>query len=158
LPIPYPRIRNPQSAIRNQAIRNMRTFIVLFFAICSQTLGDVSLKKGMNSIGEVNTLDPAQLFNIGLQVFTNPMVLQGVLLLGVGFVLYLTALSWADLSFVLPVTSFGYALNALLSWRLIGEHVSTMRWIGTIIICFGVAVVSSTEQRTTRPEPGGAAG
>jgi len=136
----------------------MRTFIVLFIAICAQTLGDVSLTMGMKSIGEVNTLDPANLFKIGLQVFTNPLILRGILLLIVFFVLYLTALSWADLSFVLPVTAFGYAVTALLSWRLLGEHVSVARWIGTIIICFGVAVVSRTEQRTTRPEPGGAAG
>ena len=135
----------------------MKTFIVLFFAVCAQTLGDVSLTMGMKSIGEVNTLDPAALFNIGLHVFTNPMILRGILLLLVFFVLNLIALSWADLSFVLPVTAFGYAVTAFLSWRLLGEPVSTTRWIGTIIICFGVAVVSRTEPKTTGPEPGGAA-
>ncbi|HEY7183337.1 MAG TPA: EamA family transporter [Blastocatellia bacterium] len=135
----------------------MKLFIVLFFAVCAQTLGDVSLALGMKSIGEVNTLDPAALFNIGLQVFTNPMILRGILLLVIFFVLYLTALSWADLSYVLPVTAFGYAVTAFLSWRLLGEPVSITRWIGTIIICFGVAIVSRTEQRTTSPEPGGAA-
>ena len=61
------------------------------------------------------------------------------------------------MSFVLPVTSFGYAMNAFMSWRLLGEHVSITRWVGTIIICVGVATVSRTEQRTTSPEPGGAA-
>ncbi|MBO0726650.1 MAG: EamA family transporter [Blastocatellia bacterium] len=135
----------------------MKTFIVLFFAVCAQTLGDVSLTMGMKSIGEVNTLDPSALFKIGLHVFTNPMILRGILLLLIFFVLQLTALSWADLSFVLPVTAFGYAVTAFLSWRLLGEHVSIMRWIGTIIICFGVAVVSRTEQKTTGPETGGAA-
>jgi bacterial/archaeal transporter family protein len=150
-------IRNPQSAIRNQAIRNMKTFIVLFIAICAQTLGDVFLTKGMKSIGEVKTIDPVELFNIGLQVFTNPLIWLGIILLGFFFGLYLVALSWADLSFVLPMTSFGYTMNAFLSWRMLGEHVSLARWIGTIIICVGVAAVSRTEQRTTGPAPGGAA-
>jgi len=137
----------------------MKTFIVLFIAICAQTLGDVSLTKGMKSIGEVSTLNPVELFNIGQQVFTNPLIWLGVLLLGLFFGLYLAALSWADLSFVLPVTSFGYAMNAFMAWRFIGEHVSITRWIGTIIICVGVATVSAgAEQRTTIPEPGGAAG
>ena len=104
------------------------------------------------------TLDPVELFNIGLQVFTNPMIWQGILLLGLFFGLYLAALSWADLSFVLPVTAFSYAMNAFMAWRFIGEHVSITRWIGTLIICVGVAAVSRTEQRTTRPEPGGVAG
>ncbi len=136
----------------------MKTLIVLFFAICAQTLGDVYLTKGMKSIGEVNTLDPAELFNLGLQVFTNPLIWLGILLLGLFFGLYLAALSWADLSFVLPVTSFGYATNAFMSWQLLGEQVSLARWTGTMIICVGVAAVSRTEQRTTRLEPGGAAG
>ena len=127
----------------------MKTLIVLFIAICAQTLGDVCLTKGMKSIGEVNTLNPAELFQIGLQVFTNPLVWLGIFILFVFFGLYLTALSWADLSFVLPVTAFGYALNAFMSWQLLGEHVSIVRWIGTSVICIGVAVVSRTEQRTT---------
>ena len=136
----------------------MKTFIVLFVAISVQTLGDVFLTKGMKSVGEVSTLDPVKLLNTGAQVFTNPLIWVGILLLGLFFGLYLAALSWADLSFVLPVTSFGYAMNAFLSWRLLGEHVSLTRWVGTIIICVGVATVSRTEQRTTSPEPGGAAG
>lgn len=132
----------------------MKTLIVLFIAICAQTLGDVCLTKGMKSVGEVNTLNPAELFQIGVQVFTNPLIWLGIIILCVFFGLYLTALSWADLSFVLPVTAFGYVLNAFMSWRLLGEHVSPARWIGTAIICIGVAVVSRTEQRTTRPAAG----
>jgi uncharacterized membrane protein len=111
----------------------------------------------MKSVGEVNTLNPAELFHIGAHIFTTPIIWLGIISLGVFFCLYLVALSWADLSFVLPITSFGYALNALLSWLLLGEHVSFTRWVGTMIICVGVAVVSQTEQRTTQPPVGGPA-
>ena len=134
----------------------MKTLIVLFIAICAQTLGDVCLTKGMKSIGQVNTLDPGEIFNLGVQVFTNPLIWVGIIILAASLGLYLAALSWADSSFVLPVTAFGYALNAFMSWRLLGEHVSLSRWIGTMVICVGVAVVSRTEQRTTRPALGGA--
>lgn len=130
----------------------MKTFVVLFVAICAQTFGDVCLTKGMKSVGEVNTLDPAMLFQIGVQVFTTPYVWLGIFILAIFFGLYLVALSWADLSFVLPMTAFGYVMNALMSWQLLGEHVSPARWIGTLIICFGVAIVSRTEQRTTKQE------
>jgi uncharacterized membrane protein len=136
----------------------MKTLIILFIAICAQTLGDVSLTKGMKSIGEVNSLEIAELLKIGVQVFTNPYIWLGIFILSIFFGLYLVALSWADLSFVLPVTAFGYALNAFMSWKLLGEHVSPARWIGTLIICFGVAVVSRTEQRTTKREAAPALG
>jgi len=130
----------------------MKTLVVLFVAICAQTLGDVCLTKGMKSIGEVDTLDPARLFHIGVQVFTTPYIWLGILLLGIFFGLYLAALSWADLSFVLPVTAFGYVMNALMAWQLLGERISPVRWLGTLVIFFGVAVVARTEQRTTKQE------
>ncbi|MGH9846198.1 MAG: EamA family transporter [Blastocatellia bacterium] len=134
----------------------MRTLIVLFIAICAQTYGDVCLTRGMKSVGEVNTLDPAALFRIGIKVFTTTDIWLGILVLSLFFGLYLVALSWADLSFVLPVTAFGYVLNAFMSWKLLGEHVSLVRWMGTMVICIGVAVVSRTEQRTTKPGAAGA--
>ena len=85
----------------------MKTLVTLFFAIICQTLGDVCLTKGMKSIGEVNTLNPLELFHIGVQVFTNPFIWLGIAILTVFYFLYLAALSWADLSYVLPVTAFG---------------------------------------------------
>jgi drug/metabolite transporter (DMT)-like permease len=127
----------------------MKTLLVLFIAILAQTLGDVWLTKGMKAVGEVDTLVPGELLAVGWQVFTNPLIWAGIGLLFVFFVLYLTALSWADLSYVLPVTAFGYALNAAMAKYLLGEHVSPARWAGTMVICVGVAVVSRTEQRTT---------
>jgi len=54
------------------------------------------------------------------------------------------------LSFELPVTAFGYVMNAVMAWQLLGEHISPARWLGTLVICFGVAVVAKTEQRTTK--------
>jgi drug/metabolite transporter (DMT)-like permease len=130
----------------------MKTLIVLFIAICAQVLGDVCLTKGMKSIGEINTLNPAALFQLGLQVFTNPFIWLGIATLTVFYLLYLVALSWADLSFVVPATAFGYLLNALMAKLLLHEPVSPLRWSGTAIICLGVAIVSTTEQKTTAKE------
>ncbi len=127
----------------------MKTLIVLFLAIICQTLGDVCLTKGMKSIGEVNTLNPAELLQLGFQVFTNPYIWLGIAILTIFYFLYLAALSWADLSYVLPVTAFGYTLNALMAKYFLHEHISLSRWFGTLVICFGVAIVSRTEQKTT---------
>ena len=127
----------------------MKTLIVLFLAIVCQTLGDVCLTKGMKSIGEVNTLDPLQLLQLGFQVFTNPYIWLGIAILTIFYFLYLAALSWADLSYVLPVTAFGYTLNAAMAKYFLHEHISLTRWLGTLVICFGVAIVSRTEQKTT---------
>ena len=125
----------------------MKIPLILFIAIFSQSLGDVCLTRGMKDIGEVDTLNLAILLQTGIEVFSTPYIWLGILLLIIFFGLYLSVLSWADLSYVIPVTAFGYVMNALLSWQLLGEHISPVRWFGTLMICVGVAVVSRTEEK-----------
>jgi uncharacterized membrane protein len=61
----------------------------------------------------------------------------------------MTLLSWADLSFVVPVTAVGYALAAVAGHFLLGENVSLPRWAGALLIAAGTALVGTTSIRTT---------
>jgi uncharacterized membrane protein len=56
--------------------------------------------------------------------------------------------SWADLSYVVPIASIGYALAAIAGRLLLGEMVSSIRWLGITVIIFGVFLVSRTPART----------
>jgi len=80
-------------------------------------------------------------------VFTPWIVLGIALLLGF-FASYLTALSWADLTFVLPATAIGYVFIALLSRFWLHEVISLERWAGIALITVGVGVVSQGPSRT----------
>ena len=79
----------------------------------------------------------------------NPWVALGILLLICWLLSRMTLLSWADLSFVLPVTSLGYVLTAGMGQFFLGEHISWQRWMGTLLIVAGTALVGSTAPRTT---------
>ena len=79
----------------------------------------------------------------------NPWVLLGVVLLLLFFVAHTLLLSWADLSYVLLVTSIGYVLVAVLSWQLLDEAITAERWVGTIFITFGAILVGSTPASTS---------
>src|SRR5947207_7213112 len=68
----------------------------------------------------------------------NPSVALGILLLLGFFISYTTALSWADLTYVLPASSLGYVLLALIAKFFLHEHVSTMRWFGIALSSSGV--------------------
>src|SRR6266404_8974319 len=118
----------------------MKTASVLIIAIISQAMGNVYLAKAMKTI----TLASAgeDLFATAARAATSPMLWLGTLLLVVFFVLYSTALSWADLSFVLPATAFGYVLNVAAGHYFLGELVSNRRWAGAVIITLGVLFVS----------------
>ena len=82
-------------------------------------------------------------------VLFNPWVAMGVLLLILWMLSRMALLSWADLSYVLPVTSIGYVLNAVTGRLFLAEHISAARWSGTLLIVAGVALVGSTAIRTT---------
>ncbi len=86
-----------------------------------------------------------------LQVMFNPYVAAGICLLIVWMLARMALLSWADLSYVLPVTSIGYVLTAVVGRVFLGEQVTPQRWLGTVLIMAGTALVGSTAVRTHAP-------
>jgi drug/metabolite transporter (DMT)-like permease len=112
--------------------------------ILSNVLGNFCLSWG---IKRAPALSPSPLSY--LRVMANPWVALGILLLICWVLSRMTLLSWADLSFVLPVTSFGYVLTAGMGQFFLGEHISWQRWMGTLLIVAGTALVGATAPRTT---------
>jgi drug/metabolite transporter (DMT)-like permease len=86
-------------------------------------------------------------FAVVLAVF-NPWVAVGILFLLAFFACYLSALSWADLTYVLPATSIGYVLMALIAKFALHEQVSPMRWLGIMLISAGVCFVTQGPELT----------
>jgi drug/metabolite transporter (DMT)-like permease len=105
--------------------------------VLSNSFGNLFLAWGMrHGAGEI-TASPLSFIRA---IFT-PWVSLGIVLL-VGWMLSkMFLLSWADLSYVLPVTAFGYVLNALLGRLFLGEDVTPARWAGTLLIMAGVVLV-----------------
>lgn len=119
--------------------------------VVANAAGNVVLGYGMRQAGSVASYSPFELIGACLRAMSNPWVIAGVLLLMLFFAAHTLVLSWADLSYVLLVTSIGYPLVALLSWWFLGEAVTAQRWAGTILITAGVTLVGATPISTTRP-------
>jgi uncharacterized membrane protein len=120
----------------------MKTAIVLILAIVAQVAGNILLSKAMHG-GEALDVSASILY-----AASSPIIWLGTLLLAAFFALYSAAMSWADLSFILPATSFGYVLNVACAKVFLNESVSLTRWLGAVIICVGVAFVSRSEVKT----------
>ena len=120
----------------------MKTAVVLFLAIVAQVAGNILLSKGMHAVAGDDFMTTV------LIAAQNPTIWLGTLLLCIFFGLYSAAMSWADLSFIVPATSFGYVLNVACAKYFLNEQVSRTRWIGAFIICIGVAFVSRSEVKT----------
>src|SRR5271156_100216 len=134
---------------------HLKTFVLIFLMILFGPLGNVSLSKGMKTIGAISLhqpadlLHPAALLRVAQQILQSPFIWLGILLQLIFFVCYLLVLSWADYSFVQPAGSIAYAVVALQAHFILNEPISPLRWAGVCVICLGVLIVGHTSPRTT---------
>ncbi|HMD77633.1 MAG TPA: hypothetical protein VKG86_09690 [Terracidiphilus sp.] len=126
-----------------------RQYMILGLVAVCAPLGDTCLSRGMTSLPAISLAHPATLI---AAVFT-PWIAFGIALLIGFFASYLTALSWADLTYVLPATAFGNVIVALLARFWLDEAISLERWAGIVLITLGVGFVAQGPSLTERPAP-----
>ena len=126
----------------------MKTTAVLILAMIADTMGNVFVSKAMKTITMASAAAGEDLIATAMRAGATPMLWLGTALLIVFFLLYTAALSWADLSFVLPATAFAYVLNVAAAHYFLNETVTPARWAGSIVITLGVLFVSRSEVRT----------
>jgi len=140
----------------------MKTAVVLTIAILANAAGNLLLTIGMRDFDAAAPSAGAWFARTAGHVVSNPWMIGGVLLLIVFLSAYLTALSWADLSFVLPATAPAYILTVFLAKMFLQETVSPARWAGTVLIVLGTCLVarslavspSATAAHQTQPAGG----
>jgi drug/metabolite transporter (DMT)-like permease len=127
---------------------NFRKYLVLAGVTVFAAAGDSMLSHGMKQTGSIS------LNHLQGVIFAilNPWVAVGILLLLAFFATYMTALSWADLTYVLPATSLGYVILALVARFLLHEHVSPLRWLGIAFITGGVGFIAGGPELTEHPK------
>ena|SRR6516164_4588529 len=123
----------------------LKTCICTAIVVFSNAFGDFFMKRGLPDTTRLST--PLEYVTMLFQ----PWVTLGVVLLVVWQLSRIALLSWADLSYVLPVTSVGYVLVALIGWVFLHESISATRWAGIVLIMAGVALVSSGSAPSTVP-------
>jgi uncharacterized membrane protein len=124
---------------------DLKTKVLTVFVILTNVLGNFSMSWGMKH-------QPTQLADSPLayiQTIFSPWVLLGTTLLILWLLSRMTLLGWADLSYVLPVTSIGYVLTAILGKYFFAEQITWQRWLGTLAIMIGMILVGVTKPNTT---------
>ena len=122
-------------------------YLILLCVMLTASVGDTLLSRGMAQVG------PVDIHHLGLlfHALLNPFIISGIVLLIGFFASYMTALSWADLTFVMPATAFGYVVVALLSRFWLHEHLSLYRWAGILLIVCAVGFVAGGPSLTEHP-------
>ena len=115
------------------------------------SVGNTLLDKGMKEVGSLD-LSTSLAIRTGLQnTFGSATIWLGIVCMMLFMICHMLVLSWADYSFVMPFSAVAYALVPLLGYLWLHEEVPTTRWIGIVLILFGVILVSRTPPRTTNP-------
>jgi uncharacterized membrane protein len=126
----------------------IKTLIMVLAVVLCANAGDLLLKRGMSQIGAIE-LSAAGLGHAFRLTVTSGTIWAGIFFLTGFMVSYMTVLSWADYSYVMPAGAFGYALLTFLAVVFLHETVSPRRWVGVVLICVGVLLVGQTKPRTT---------
>jgi drug/metabolite transporter (DMT)-like permease len=119
-----------------------KTRVFLALVIVSQPLGNLFLTLGMKHRVLGSPWDY-------LAAIFSPHVALGIVLLIVWLLSRMALLSWADLSYVLPLTAIGYIITAIIGNVVLKEQISMSRWSGTLLIVAGTALVGLTKPSTS---------
>ncbi len=127
--------------------RTCRQTLALSMAvILLNAIGNLSLTWGLRHVSDVLGTNPLHYLSAMLQ----PFVAAGIALLILWLLTRMALMSWADLSFVQPVTAVGYVLNAVLGHFFLREEITPQHWLGTFLIFMGAVLVGVTAQHTSR--------
>ena len=121
-----------------------KTLILVVIAVVIGGTGHVMLSKGMRTVGDLTEAPATRVGAMVASALSNPWLIFGVVLQASFFFIYLTLLSRADVSQVLPMTALDYVVVALLARLLIDEVITPARWGGIVLIIVGVLLVSRT--------------
>jgi drug/metabolite transporter (DMT)-like permease len=125
----------------------LKTYSVLLLFLALKAAGNSSMAWGMKQVPERMSMDPV----LYLRAMIEPFVAMGIAALILALLTRMALLSLADLSFVLPVTAIGYVIAVFLGKVFLHETVTRQRWLGTLLIFAGAALVGSTSRSTTPP-------
>jgi uncharacterized membrane protein len=124
-----------------------RALALSLLVIALNNFGNLILTYGMRQLPGTVGVNPLDY----IRAMFHPMVALGIVML-IGWLLTrMTLLSWADLSFVLPVTATGYVLNMVLSQTILHETVDARSWAGAVLITAGAALAGSASTKESLP-------
>lgn len=136
--------------MKNGTMSARPTLALLLLAVLIQAAGNAFVSLGMKEIGAA-AQGPADWISLAEMGFTSAWIWLGVVCLLSFMILFAIVLSWADLSFAMPIVSVEVVVNVAVAAIFLEEEVSFTRWCGVALVALGVALVAGSVKRI-RPE------
>jgi drug/metabolite transporter (DMT)-like permease len=138
-------IENVNLANPSQMAAKNHTFdiadLAVFGAVILAAAGHLMIKAGL--VAAAPAASHALLLGRLLTYFSQPYVLLGLTIYGIGTALWILAVSKHDISYVFPISALNYVLVTLGGKFLFAESVSLKRWAGVALVILGVGLMQS---------------
>jgi drug/metabolite transporter (DMT)-like permease len=109
----------------------------IFLTILFTVMGQLMVKKGMMIIGS-SMLDGKNIINLLIRALTNIYIITGFGSAFLAAMCWLITLGKLPLSYAFPLMGLTFVLVPIGAWIIYGEQITTLRWLGIIVIIFGV--------------------
>ena len=130
-----------QTTQEEKGTRRMTIGLILV-SVTLAAVAQVTLKAGMNHVTDASggqlALNGDSLKQIASQIW----VWAGLAIFAVSAVLWLFALSRANLSFAYPFAALGYVIIVVASIVFLDEHVQPLTWVGVALIIGGILLIA----------------
>jgi drug/metabolite transporter (DMT)-like permease len=119
---------------RSSLMGKVRPEWMVFGSVCFAAAGQLVMKAGLShGMG----LSPAAIVLLGLSMY------------GLGTLLWIRAVSLAEISYLYPLSAINYPLVAMGGKLFFHEAVHRERWLGILVMTIGIAILARTANRGT---------
>lgn len=120
---------------------NALSFSLVLCGVLLNAAAQLLLKAGTNAVGAFE-FSRENILPVGWKLASEPHIMTGLACYVVSVVVWIMALSRAEVSIAYPMLSIGYVVNAIAAWYLFGEAMTMMRLGGIGFIIIGVFIVA----------------
>ena len=130
-----------------------KLLLILFIGLVFESTGIVLLKKGMNRLGQVTTVNISEAIRVVKAAVTNSHILFGIFFEALFFICLLILMSESDISFLWPLTALSFVFSTMAAIFFLHERVTPLRWVGVVFIMLGAAFITYSEHAKPKPRP-----
>jgi drug/metabolite transporter (DMT)-like permease len=132
----------PANTTQEEKGSRRMTIGLILVSVTLAAIAQVTLKAGINHVTDANGGQLALNGDSLKQIATQVLVWVGLAIFAVSAVLWLFALSRANLSFAYPFAALGYVIIVIASILFLNEHVQPVTWVGMALIVGGILLIA----------------
>lgn len=117
-------------------------YVLFAIVVIIQPIAQMLEKHGITQVGQINGLADLFAWSTITKIVTNPYIMGGVVLSGVGLFLWLAVLSHFKLNHIYPFGAVSYIVLCILAFFFLGESITIIKGVGICVIVAGCVLIN----------------